>query len=1053
MQQKINLNRKHVVLLFFLIAWNFMNGQWSYIGDANSIPVLRPGYVYSRKVTEITPNSFKVTITGKYNENLIMPIAPNTNPLSCPLVSYEARLDNNNNNQAGDGLIPFTEWGNVVLNTISGNFGGNDEVRLSYSHPNSGGVGINRYGFGSPISSGGVLYNTVVNLNQKPVKVLWTGNCIVAQGSASSPGFKTSTVKRRGVPDFAAYSLNQGIPFVQSRERVIAETDPNLYGYSAISDNNRQTIYFNFINKDVQDNINVLSGPPSSGFCFNSGSLTDNTTWNGANGRNRPAMSTVTIVFTIYLKCPPPPSNLNTLPVANQSLSQLLSWGSVTNSSGYQVQWAKKNESYITTGSNTQAANGGQAILSSNSLNITLQNLLKSTEYKWRVRTKCKSNADVYSNWGEEKYFSIGDCDPATSFELPLINNTNLCVIKTCGTVSQMAVPSPTILADPTTILYWVGNAKGFDFSKMVTNASNLEVYIKKGDKWEQIPNPLDYKPLPGIAGVGSLSIEKFALIQRSALSPTSNSRCFIGMVGLDIQPFSKCYYMATAGSNLPYDQPCYQCNYLLNTSEFAFMKLQLEVPCINTNVPIANKNVYDLSGFRTGTTMTEELPQTGSFDFSAFSPFSTQQINSYLKPKDAYNITINNVESITPAENTLTNAIWRNTGIVNNFYTFKWVPKWNQSRNQSYYIFSATPMYSAATLQPIIKFKSGARIESYNPNGPGNSSFLVFGGNGSLVFQQPLPQGNPAAAPGRRDGSEPDMKYYSIPNNTNTGGQWVQQYPGDGNIADLLWLQSSPNPLQCMTYIDNSERYELKPADPANPLKWKQTISGCTTTGDYQLTSVGSTSTICTLVPSQCPSNFNKFVGKRVKVCNACPAINFNNIILTPKLTAGGATPSGLTSAQISGETSFNINIAAGGSWPCDATSPFGASTFYAYDIDMYQLQCPTVVPCPSSAARIANDITKTNDDQSVEFQLSKIFIAPNPVQNELTVELQTVQNGKANYVVSDATGNIANRGEIVCEGGACRSTIDTSALKQGLHILQVTINGEVLTSKFIKK
>ena len=112
------------------------------------------------------------------------------------------------------------------------------------------------------------------------------------------------------------------------------------------------------------------------------------------------------------------------------------------------------------------------------------------------------------------------------------------------------------------------------------------------------------------------------------------------------------------------------------------------------------------------------------------------------------------------------------------------------------------------------------------------------------------------------------------------------------------------------------------------------------------------------------------------------------------------------------------------------------------------------TSLPCSGTANKIATNTKESKEiNEKTSILTSKIFIAPNPVQNELILELQTPQSGKATYVVSDASGNSIAKGEIVCEGGVCRSVINTEGFKQGFYILQVTINGEVLTSKFIKR
>jgi hypothetical protein len=125
-----------------------------------------------------------------------------------------------------------------------------------------------------------------------------------------------------------------------------------------------------------------------------------------------------TLVF--YKACElPPPSNLNTLPVAGQPFAITLSWGTVSGNAGYEVQWATANQAYGPPGSPAQAGAGGGFVLGTGATNIMLQNLVAGVSYKWRIRSKCANGS--FGNWSGDNTF------PVTGFcNLPAPGNLNI---------------------------------------------------------------------------------------------------------------------------------------------------------------------------------------------------------------------------------------------------------------------------------------------------------------------------------------------------------------------------------------------------------------------------------------------------------------------------------------------------------------------------------------------------------------------------------------------------------------------------------------------------
>ncbi len=778
----------------------------------------------------------------------------------------------------------------------------------------------------------------------------------------------------------------------------------------------------------------INTNPNIANFTFNNG----NNQWQN-HGTCVPNMVNVYVILKVFsLNCPNPAPTLAGANTAGASGMTFLFSAPQQATGQYEAELVFKTANYPAEGSNAPNPSIGYQrkpfSINAGLGGVTFENLVAGQTYKIRARAVCTNGTK--GSWGAPQDFTMSGCNLTDSFNMKTILDTSgslilpyvfndgpeICVKKTCNGSPTILVPSPTALGEPTTIFNWINKGANFDFTKLVSNASGLEVYRKDGanDKWFLIPNPAQYQPKSGIM------LEKFALIYKSILTPVSTQRCFIGMVGLDVMPSQYCFFVAQKGSNEPIDQPCYVCNKSKVVAQFAYMKAQLKGPCTQGNTNTANNTIYNLNGFDAGTAMKGLIDESPSTLYKGSNLPLTAQ-------RTAYNVTIQNVESISPAQSV--NII--NNGLVNNFFTFKWVPLWNQNRNQSNYIFSSK-RYSELTT--AINYKSGVRVESYNPNGAGVSSFVVFA-NSNIIYKQSLNEGNPAAGPGRRPGDAPN-KFYSISN--GVGGSWVEKYSNSitSDIADLFFQDDTGTTvIQCMTFRDLSDRYELKPADPANPLKWKQTLNGVTSTGDYQLSSpgtIGIALTPTTNVPIFL-SNFNKLNGKRVKLCTACPTINFNDVVITTKVGANAGSDAAKY-ASVVGETTMNVNLKSVAVWPC--TNPV-----YAYDVDIFKLDCTI----PGTSSRMANpDKTEISETEI------KPSTFPNPFTTELNIKFTAAGLEEAYFEVFDLQGKkmYNSAAQKLEQGSFVQETLDTSSWATGMYIVKTFAgNGESSVQKVVKQ
>jgi PKD repeat protein len=79
----------------------------------------------------------------------------------------------------------------------------------------------------------------------------------------------------------------------------------------------------------------------------------------------------------------------------------------------------------------------------------------------------------------------------------------------------------------------------------------------------------------------------------------------------------------------------------------------------------------------------------------------------------------------------------------------------------------------------------------------------------------------------------------------------------------------------------------------------------------------------------------------------------------------------------------------------------------------------------------------------------LKNLSVYPNPIENELTVEVELTRDEKISYVITDALGKVVAKNELT----SAKTVINTATLDRGMYFLSVTSNDQVLkTTKLMK-
>lgn len=78
---------------------------------------------------------------------------------------------------------------------------------------------------------------------------------------------------------------------------------------------------------------------------------------------------------------------------------------------------------------------------------------------------------------------------------------------------------------------------------------------------------------------------------------------------------------------------------------------------------------------------------------------------------------------------------------------------------------------------------------------------------------------------------------------------------------------------------------------------------------------------------------------------------------------------------------------------------------------------------------------------------------IYPNPVQNQLVLEFSSSTNQKVRVSIFDNKGAEVKRMDLNAAVGLNRSPFDVSSLSNGIYLIKTTIDGNILTDKFVKQ
>ncbi len=471
--------KKIKLLLFSVAFFTLQSACAQFLYNTDHPNGFFSGYFMNRgsiRVSNVTNTSFTVTISRTYNENFIYPILPGSNPQSSSNVAHfhDAIVNRNDSgDEAYNDDYPWLDWGNVIVNSVSGNFGGSDRIMIGYD--NSGGWDLKEV-YSVPAITVNLGINQIVNI--------WQGNCVVAAGTTASPGNKVAPIKRRGLPNVQNYSVNGSIPF-RSIEAGWNISDPN----AAINNNpssvlsKRRHIALRFINTDMKDNINVLSGAANQGFCRNTADPNDATIWSGTNGRNRAVPANITTVLTIYRACPPPPSNPNNLQLVGNANARMLSWQNATGSSGTQIRWAKKDAVYNTNIVQNTTAGGGTMNFGNGTTFVGVYNLEAGVEYKWSMRTKCFAAGDAYGDWSEDQIFKldIPSCGGTARDERPDVAQNKVVDVRwwLTNAMSKTFEKVKIIAPDNSSVVLPAGT---YTYNFPVLGSHKVEIITKRAD-------------------------------------------------------------------------------------------------------------------------------------------------------------------------------------------------------------------------------------------------------------------------------------------------------------------------------------------------------------------------------------------------------------------------------------------------------------------------------------------------------------------------------------------------------------------------------------------
>jgi endonuclease I len=83
----------------------------------------------------------------------------------------------------------------------------------------------------------------------------------------------------------------------------------------------------------------------------------------------------------------------------------------------------------------------------------------------------------------------------------------------------------------------------------------------------------------------------------------------------------------------------------------------------------------------------------------------------------------------------------------------------------------------------------------------------------------------------------------------------------------------------------------------------------------------------------------------------------------------------------------------------------------------------------------------------------LSNVYVAPNPVVDEMNIYVNVIAKQTANVIIIDATGKTVMQMNIALNAGKNQTSISTSGLSKGVYTLKITGDQQLFTQKIIKQ
>ena len=96
-------------------------------------------------------------------------------------------------------------------------------------------------------------------------------------------------------------------------------------------------------------------------------------------------------------------------------------------------------------------------------------------------------------------------------------------------------------------------------------------------------------------------------------------------------------------------------------------------------------------------------------------------------------------------------------------------------------------------------------------------------------------------------------------------------------------------------------------------------------------------------------------------------------------------------------------------------------------------------------------SDVVNVKQEQ---IQTEQIAVYPNPIINDVTVELESLKAGNAEIMITDITGKLIDKVTVEINQGFNKYTLNqTQNLTHGLYMITIVQNGQTIyNNKFVK-